>query len=284
MKQVGIIGAGVMGTDIAQAFVLGDFKVTLIDNEPIQFDKAKEKIKTNLRFQKLHSKTKMPSLEQVLSNIQFSNDLHSLKSTDFIIENITEDWDLKKDLHMRLETIVSPHSTIAINTSAISITKIASLKKEPKNVIGVHFMNPAYIMPTVEVIRGYHTSEDTLLRTQNILSLIGKKSIVVKDSPGFVTNRAMMIFVNEAIYCLAEGIASAEEIDTLFKECFGHKMGPLQTADLIGLDTILKSLQVLYESFNEDKYRPCVYLKKLVDAGLLGAKSGQGFYQYVNSN
>lgn len=287
MQIIGIIGSGVMGTDVAHAFAQEGFKVILMDKNIEQLNKAKQIIKTNLRFQKIflkanpHLKThELPSYEQLIANIHFTSDLGKLKDASYIIENVTEDWEIKKIVHTQLEVISSVDTIIAINTSAISITRIGSLKRNPKNVIGLHFMNPAHITSTVEVVRGYHTSDETVGKTQQLLSGIGKKSLVVKDSPGFITNRAMMIFVNEAIYCLSEGIASAEDIDTLFKECFGHKMGPLQTADLIGLDTILKSLEVLYQSFSDDKYRPCIRLKQMVDAGLLGKKSGQGFYSY----
>lgn len=287
MTKIGIIGSGVMGTDVAQAFAQKHFQVVLLDKDPQQLKKSKEKIKTNLRFQKIflnsnpHLKMdELLSYEQLIENIHFTSDINHLKEISYIIENVTEDWEIKKTVHTHLEEVISVETIVAVNTSAISITRIGSLKQCPQNVVGVHFMNPAHIMSTVEVIKGYHTSDDTLRKTQELLSSIGKKSLVVKDSPGFITNRAMMIFVNEAIYCLSEGIASAEDIDILFKECFGHKMGPLQTADLIGLDTILKSLEVLYQSFNDDKYRPCIRLKQMVDAGLLGMKSGQGFYIY----
>lgn len=287
MTKIGIIGSGVMGTDVAQAFAQNHFQVVVVDKNPEQLKKSKEKIKTNLRFQKIflnshpHFKIdKLLSYEQLIENIHFTSDINHLKEMSYIIENVTEDWETKKIVHTQLEEVIPIETIVAVNTSAISITRIGSLKKCPQNVVGVHFMNPAHIMPTVEVIKGYHTSDDTLQKTQELLLSIGKKSLVVKDSPGFITNRAMMIFVNEAIYCLSEGIASAEDIDILFKECFGHKMGPLQTADLIGLDTILRSLEVLYQSFNDDKYRPCIRLKQMVDAGLLGMKSGQGFYIY----
>ena len=282
MKKVGIIGCGVMGTDVAHAFSQSGFNVVIVDKNPNQFEKAKQKIKNNIKFQKIYSKlSSLVTADQILANIQFSTEMSHLKSIPYIIENVTEDLDIKSIVHTQLEDLVSEETIVAVNTSAVSITRIGSLKRRPDNIIGVHFMNPAHVMPTVEVIQGYHTSTQTINQTKELLASIGKKCLVVKDSPGFITNRAMMIFVNEAIYCLYEGVAKAEDIDTLFKECFGHKMGPLQTADLIGLDTILKSLEVLYMSFNDDKYRPCIYLKQMVDAGLLGMKNGRGFYEYA---
>lgn len=278
---IGIIGAGTMGTDVSQAFIQAGFNVILIDNNAQQFERVKRKIKTNLRFLKLYQPSlKLPDYELLMAKIQFSTNLEDLNAVEYIIENVTEDLHIKTQLHTQIDHIALPNTIVAVNTSAITITNLASLRRNPKNTIGVHFMNPAYVMPTVEVIRGYHTSESTIQTTVSILSSIGKKSIVVKDSPGFITNRAMMLFINEAVYCLHEGISNAQDIDSLFKECFGHKMGPLQTADLIGIDTILKSLQVLYNSFNDDKYRPCILLKQMVDAGLLGVKSGHGFYEY----
>lgn len=284
MKKVGIIGSGTMGTDVAHAFAEADYTVMVIDNNPNQFEKTKKKIKENLRFQKLYqtSQEKPQSYEYIMSRIQFSTEISSVSEFPYIIENATEDWGIKKGIHEKLEEVVSDSTIIAVNTSAIPVTRFGSLTKNPENVIGIHFMNPAHIMPTVEVIRGIRTSENTLNSTKDLLSSIRKKHIVVNDSPGFITNRAMMLFVNEAIFCLYEGVSTKENIDTLFKECFGHKMGPLQTGDLIGLDTILKSLEVLYQSFNDDKYRPCILLKQMVDAGYLGVKSGQGFYEYIN--
>ena len=168
----------------------------------------------------------------------------------------------------------------AANTSAIPITRIASLTRRPARVIGMHFMNPVPLKPVVEVIRGYYTADETVALAQGLLAGMGKEGVVVNDSPGFVSNRVLMLTINEAIFLLHEGVAAAEDVDKIFKGCFGHKMGPLETADLIGLDTILLSIEVLYESFNDSKYRPCPLLKKMVDAGLYGQKSGQGFYTY----
>jgi 3-hydroxybutyryl-CoA dehydrogenase len=166
------------------------------------------------------------------------------------------------------------------NTSAIPITRFASVNGRPERVIGMHFMNPVPLMPLVEIIRGVHTSEATIAAAVSLLKQAGRESILVNDSPGFVTNRVMMLMVNEAMFLVQEGVASVEDVDRLFKTCFGHKMGPLETADLIGLDTVLRSIEVIYDELNDSKYRPCPLLKKMVYAGMNGRKSGKGFYDY----
>nr|MDP9121404.1 3-hydroxyacyl-CoA dehydrogenase family protein [Acidobacteriota bacterium] len=176
-----------------------------------------------------------------------------------------------------------PNCLLASNTSSISITRLAASTDRPGQVLGMHFMNPVPMKPMVEVIRGHHTTDETLRTARQLLTQMGKDCIVVNDSPGFVSNRVLMLTVNEAVFLVADGVATAEQIDQLFKTCFGHKMGPLETADLIGLDTILYSIEVLYESFNDSKYRPCPLLKKMVDAGLHGRKNGKGFYDYGTS-
>jgi 3-hydroxybutyryl-CoA dehydrogenase len=167
-----------------------------------------------------------------------------------------------------------------VDTSCYSITRVGALTQRPDKVIGIHFMNPVPLKPTVEVIKGWHTSPETIAITNALLKRMGKDSVLVNDSPGFVSNRILMLTVNEAAFTVQDGVANAQEVDEIFKKCFGHKMGPLETADLIGLDTILYSVEVLHESFGDSKYRPCPLLKKMVDAGLLGRKSGQGFYKY----
>jgi 3-hydroxybutyryl-CoA dehydrogenase len=193
---------------------------------------------------------------------------------------VTEKWEVKAAVYADLDRVCPPGCVFGVNTSAIPITRVASATARPAEVVGTHFMNPAPMKPTVEVIRGFHTSEETIERTRGLLASIKKDAIVVNDSPGFVTNRVMMLTVNEAVFCVQEGVAAPADVDRLFKECFGHRMGPLETADLIGLDTILYSLEVLYDHHNDPKFRPCPRLRTLVDAGLLGRKSGRGFYEY----
>jgi 3-hydroxybutyryl-CoA dehydrogenase len=280
-KKLTILGAGTMGSGIAQLFAQYGFHVTLIDNLRSQLDKAKATIAKNLHY--LALTRSLPSehpVATILAAVSFTTKLDGLKASEYIIENIPEDWEQKKALYQLLNKECSSTCIFGVNTSSISITKIASLVAHPQRVIGAHFMNPAPIMPMVEVIKGYHTDESTIEKTKSLLEQVHKKMIVVKDSVGFVSNRAMMIFINEAIFMIQENIVSIEDIDILFKQCFGHKMGPLHTADLIGLDTVLYSLETLYSELNDPKYRPCWLLKNMVDAGLLGQKTKKGFYQY----
>ena len=280
--NVAVIGAGVMGTGVAHNMAQYGISTNVVDISQSQLDKCRQMIEANLRLYNFHPqhKKKTHSTAEIMENIRFTTELDDIVECDLVIENITEDIEKKNALYTRMNTICGASTVFGCNPPAISITALSKLMRHPENVVGVHFMNPVPLMHTVELIRGVHTAERTLNIFHHLFAQLNKTGIVVNDSPGFVTNRAMMIFVNEAIFMVQEQIARAEDIDTLFKTCFGHKMGPLQTADLIGLDTILQSLQVLYESFNDDKYRPSFLLKKMVDAGYLGVKSGQGFYRY----
>ncbi|MEH2162316.1 MAG: 3-hydroxyacyl-CoA dehydrogenase NAD-binding domain-containing protein [Nostoc sp.] len=281
IEVVGVIGAGVMGSGLAQNLAQTGHQVILLDVSEKILDEAKEKIKNNLRFQKMLPKSnKLDNIENVLQKIHPSTDYQTLESAEFVIENVTEKWEIKKRVYEKIDIICPPATVFAANTSAIPITRIASLTKRAAQVIGMHFMNPVPMKPVVETIRGYHTSEQTIEIAKKLLAQMGKEGIIVNDSPGFVSNRVLMLTINEAIFLLQDQVASASDVDRIFKTCFGHKMGPLETADLIGLDTILFSIEVLYESFNDSKYRPCFLLKKMVDAGLYGCKSGKGFYNY----
>ncbi|ASC71042.1 3-hydroxyacyl-CoA dehydrogenase [Halomicronema hongdechloris C2206] len=281
IQTVGVVGAGVMGVGIAQNLAQTGHQVILIDVSEEILEKANQEIKNNIRFQGFFNKKEKPeNPDVVLNRIQFSTNYKLLDGVEFVIENVTEKWSIKKEVYPQLEAICPESVVFAANTSAIPITRIASVTKRASKVLGMHFMNPVPLKPTVEMIRGYHTSEETIETAKNLLSQMGKEGIVVNDSPGFVSNRVLMLTINEAIFLLHDQVASAEEVDRIFKTCFGHKMGPLETADLIGLDTILFSIEVLYESFNDSKYRPCPLLKRMVDAGLYGRKSGKGFYAY----
>lgn len=281
VRVVGVIGAGVIGAGLAQNLAQTGHSVILTDVSDEILDHARQAIRQNLRFQTLFKEEKRQgSTSETLKMISFSTDLASLSEADFVIENVTEKWEVKQTVYKELDSICAGHAVFAANTSAIPITRLAALTARAPQVIGMHFMNPVPLKPMVEVIRGYHTSDETLAVAQGLLARMGKQSIVVKDSPGFVTNRVLMLTINEAIFLVHEQVASAEEIDQLFTTCFGHKLGPLATADLIGLDTILFSIEVLYESFNDSKYRPCPLLKKMVEAGLHGRKNGRGFYTY----
>jgi 3-hydroxybutyryl-CoA dehydrogenase len=281
IQTVGVIGAGVMGIGVAQTLAQTGHKVLLLDVSDAVLEQSAREIKQGLRFQGLFKKgPQAESPEAVLGRITFSTDYSILERADFVIENATEKFEVKQGIYQQLDLICPPHAVFAANTSAISITRIAALTERPAQVLGIHFMNPVPLKPTAEVIRGYHTSDATIETARRLLAQMGKEAIVVNDSPGFVSNRVLMLTINEAIFLVQEQVASVEDVDRIFKTCFGHKMGPLETADLIGLDTILLSIEVLYESFNDSKFRPCPLLKKMVAAGLHGRKSGQGFYPY----
>ena len=281
LETIGVIGAGVMGRGLAQDLAQHGFRVLLIDVDERTLSDAKKAIRQSLRAQLMMQRLGGPAdTNTVLDRILTSTDLPVLREADFVIENVTEKWDVKKDIYRVIDECCPKHTVFAANTSAISITRIASLTTRVDRVLGMHFMNPVPMKKLVEVIRGFHTSEETLATAKQLLTGLGKEGVVVNDSPGFVSNRVLMLTVNEAAFLLHDGVSTAEDVDRIFRDCFGHKMGPLETADLIGLDTILYSIEVLYESFNDDKYRACPLLKKMVAAGLYGRKNGRGFYAY----
>ncbi|HXO22211.1 MAG TPA: 3-hydroxyacyl-CoA dehydrogenase NAD-binding domain-containing protein [Thermoanaerobaculia bacterium] len=281
IQAVGVVGAGVMGVGVAQNLAQTGHQVVLVDVADAVLAKAREEIRKGVRFQGMFKKgAGGEGADAVLSRIRFTTDVAELGDVDFVIENATEKWDVKKGIYERIDAVCPERAVFAANTSAIPITRIASATRRAPRVLGMHFMNPVPLKTAVEVIRGYHTSDETLDTAKGLLAKMGKEAIVVNDSPGFVSNRVLMLTVNEAIFLVQDGVATAEQIDHLFKSCFGHKMGPLETADLIGLDTILYSIEVLHECFNDSKYRPCPLLKKMVDAGLHGRKNGKGFYDY----
>ncbi|MGN7610525.1 3-hydroxyacyl-CoA dehydrogenase family protein [Magnetococcales bacterium HHB-1] len=281
-QTVGVIGAGVMGSGVAQNLAQSGFNVILIDISEEILQRTRKIIANNIRFQgfMVKDRSKLDDPETILERIRFTTDYNTLKDAFFIIENANEKWEIKSEIYPKMDQICHPDACFAADTSCYSITRIGALTKRPKQIVGIHFMNPVPMKKTVEVIRGYHTTEDTLEITKTLLKAMGKDTVVVNDSPGFVSNRVLMLTINEAIFLLHEGVSTAKDVDTIFKKCFGHTMGPLETADLIGLDTILYSIEVLHESFNDSKFRPCPLLKKMVDAGLLGRKNGRGFYNY----
>jgi 3-hydroxybutyryl-CoA dehydrogenase len=300
VETIGVIGAGVMGVGVAQDLAQHGRQVILIDVDDATLARARQAIRANLRMQGLFRKAPIAqavaqppatlpaaaaagageSSAQVLARITFTTDYARLAAVDFVVENVIEKWPVKEQVYKLLDAHCPPACVFGANTSAISITRIGSATRRPDRVVGMHFMNPVPLKPMVEVIHGFHTSEATLARAMELLALMGKEGIVVNDMPGFVTNRVLMLTINEAIFVVQDQVAPHEDVDRIFKTCFGHKMGPLETGDLIGLDTILYSLEVLYESYNDDKYRPCPLLRKMVAAGLHGRKSGRGFYTY----
>lgn len=281
IRAVGIVGAGVMGIGLAQTLAQTGHEVTLLDIGKEQLACARNAIRKNLRFHVMFQKdAKSIDSDEVLGRIRFTCSFEDFAAADFVIENVPEKWDIKREIYPRLDAMCPERTVLAANTSCIPITRIAAVTRRQDKVLGMHFMNPVPLKPAVEVIRGYHTSDETLVTAQQLLSQMGKEGIVVNDSPGFVSNRVLMLTINEAVWLVQDGVAPAEQVDHLFKTCFGHKMGPLETADLIGLDTILDSIEVLQESFGDSKYRPCPLLRKMVDAGLHGRKNGKGFYDY----
>ncbi len=278
---VGVVGAGVMGTGVAHSLALAGHRVLLLDISNDALKRARKEITNSLRLQRMLNKAAgQESLDTIIERITFTLDYAPFADADFVIENVTEQTAIKQKIHAQLDAVCPAHCVFAANTSAVSITLLGAATKRPDRVLGIHFMNPVPMKKTVEVIRGYHTSEETLAIARELLASMDKEGIVVNDLPGFVSNRISHLFMNEAAFVVQDQVATAQEVDEIFKKCYGHAMGPLQTADLIGLDTVVDTLRVLYESYQDPKFRCCPLLQKMVDAGLLGAKSGQGFYQY----
>jgi len=278
---VGVVGAGVMGSGLAQSLAETGHQVILVDIDEQQLKKAKGSLDSNIRMSALFKKkANSETTTAIVSRVLFTTDYDQLRLAEFLIENVVEKPRLKEEVYHRIDSICQETCVFAANTSAIPITQIASWTRRPERVLGMHFMNPVPLKSMVEVIRGFHTSENTLKKARTLLAEMGKEWILVNDMPGFVSNRVLMLTINEAIFVVQDQVASAEDVDRLFRTCFGHKMGPLETGDLIGLDTILYSLEVLYQNYNDAKFRPCPLLRKMVDAGLRGRKSGFGFYTY----
>jgi len=282
MKNITVIGAGTMGNGIAHVFAQSGFKVSLVDVNTTQLDKAKATITKNLDRQISKGSLTEEQKQTTLSNITSYNDIAAgTKDAELIIEAASENIDLKLKIFKQLDELAPANAILATNTSSISITKIASVTNRPQLVIGMHFMNPVPVMKLVEIINGYATKKEI---TETIVALskqLGKTPCVVNDYPGFIANRILMPMINEAIYSLYEGIAGVEEIDTIMKLGMAHPMGPLQLADFIGLDVCLSILKVLHDGFGNPKYAPSPLLVNMVAAGKLGIKSGEGFYTYA---
>lgn len=280
-RNIGVLGAGHIGIGVVTDLVLHGITAVVVDISDDILQRAQAEVLKNIRFAPLLSKT-LPRLtpEEAKQRMVLTTDLKGVESCDFIIENVTEDWAVKKPVYEKLDRVVPAEVCFGANTSCLSITLIGSATKRPANVVGMHLMNPVHLMPTVEVIRGFHTSDRTIDTLLKLFSRLHKEALVVEDLPGFVSNRISHLFMNEAAFVLQDQVATAAKIDLIFKKCFGHKMGPLETADLIGLDTVVRSLDVLYESFQDPKFRCCPLLRKLVQAGHLGRKTGRGFHVY----
>ncbi len=279
IKKVGVVGAGTMGSGIAQVFASHGFEVRLNDLNMDFLLSAKGKIRKSL--EKLESKGKLsePSSE-ILSRIELKDNLIELAECDFIIEAATEDLKIKRELVKNIDSISSQNCIMATNTSALSITELAMLTSNPDKFIGMHFFNPAPIMKLVEVVKGMPTSDETFNLIVDLAKILGKQPVSVNEAPGFIVNRILIPMINEAIEILKDGVASKEDIDAAMKLGAGHPMGPLQLADLIGLDVVLSIMETLYSESGDPKYRPSILLKKYVRANLLGRKTKRGFYEY----
>lgn len=281
IRKVGVVGVGNIGIGVVTDLVLHGIEAVAVDvSEPV-LRRAQEQILDNVRFAPLLSKS-LPrvSKSRAAELMVLTTDLTHVSSCDFVIENVTENWAVKRRVYERLDEVTPPGVCFGANTSCISITQIGSVTRRPQDVVGIHLMNPVHVKPTVEVIRGFHTTARTIETLLQLFSQLGKEAVIVEDMPGFVSNRISHLFMNEAAFVLQDQVATPEKIDAIFKKCFGHTMGPLETADLIGLDTVMRSLDVLYESYQDSKYRCCPLLRKLVHAGHLGRKTGRGFYAY----
>jgi len=280
IKKVGVVGAGTMGNGIAQVFAQSGFSVVLNDVSDAILDRALAAIGGSM--DRMIKKEKMTAADKdaALKRITKSKDLKALADCDIVIEAIIEDFGTKKKMFQDLDAVCKAGAILASNTSSISITKLAACTKRPQNVIGMHFMNPVPMMALAEIVRGIATSDETFKAVDDLAKKVGKTPVETNDYPGFVSNRVLMPMINEACYTLMEGVATRDAIDTVMKLGMAHPMGPLQLADLIGLDVCLSIMEVLYEGFSDSKYRPCPLLKKMVAAGYLGRKTKRGFYTY----
>jgi 3-hydroxybutyryl-CoA dehydrogenase len=280
IRRVGVVGAGTMGSGIAHVAAQSGFDVVLCDLEERFVQRSLSGISRNMDRQ-IAGKTLTPELKAAaLGRIRPATSISAMSDSDVVIEAVSEELGAKCDTFRELDRIVGPDAILASNTSSISITSIAAATRRPEMVIGMHFMNPVPIMKLVEVVRGKATSDAAAERTMSLAAAMGKSAVQVNDSPGFVSNRILIPMINEAAFCLMEGVAGPEAIDQIMKLGMNHPMGPLALADLIGLDVCLDIMEVLHAGFNDPKYRPCPLLRDLVDAGKLGRKAGHGFHSY----
>lgn len=280
MESIGVVGAGTMGNGIAHVFARAGYPVRLVDVSEAALEKGFATIRKNLGREVEKGKLTPEAAEAAAGRIALVTTLDALAGVGLAIEAATERFVVKAEVFRRLDEVLPPDAMLASNTSSISITKLAGLTKRPAQVIGMHFFNPVPVMRLVEVIRGLQTSDATYATVRGLSEAIGKIPVEVNDAAGFVSNRVLMPLINEACFAVMEGVATAEAVDTIFREGMAHPMGPLTLADFIGLDVCVDIMRVLVEGLGDPKYRPCPLLVRMVDAGWLGRKSGRGFYQY----
>ncbi len=280
IRTIGVVGAGTMGHGIAQVAAQSGYQVTLVDVVPAALERGRAQIGKGLERLVAKGKLAAEDRDQALGRLTTGGDLTALAGADLVVEAVVEREDVKRKVLSELDRVCPAQAILATNTSSISITRLAAATSRPEKVIGMHFMNPVPVMQLVEVIRGLATSQETWEAVEAASRKMGKTPVEVHDAPGFVSNRVLMPMINEAIFCLYEGVGKAEAIDEVMKLGMNHPMGPLALADLIGLDVCLDILRVLQQGFGDPKYRPCPLLVKMVDAGRLGRKSGRGFYDY----
>jgi 3-hydroxybutyryl-CoA dehydrogenase len=281
IKTVGVLGAGTMGNGIAHVFARAGFRVILRDVEKRFLDRGLETINKNLGREVKKGKLSEDDVPVIVARIKPTTEMAALADADFVVEAVPEQLDLKLRVLKEADATMKPGAILASNTSSISITQLAAQTSRPERFIGMHFMNPVPVMVLVEVIRGIATSDETFHTTMVLCEGLEKKPVAVNDSPGFVSNRVLMPLINEAAFCVMEGVATPESVDAVMELGMNHPMGPLQLADFIGLDVCVDILEVLYKGFGDPKYRACPLLRKYVAAGWLGRKSGRGFYKYA---